>query len=140
MASPSLLAILRYLPFSSRLMNVNELTDMPVRETKIAGIPLTVRLYADDWTWNDVWYAFFTGRHEWNCRWPALLLPDERTYAPRQRNHDRHQARTILRGVSTGGGYTSFASNGPGSTATLAASCRGRNSPDAFINFAESQR
>src|SRR5699024_3801744 len=71
----------------------------------------------------------FTGRHEWNCRWPALLLPDERTYAPRQRNHDRHQARTILRGVSTGGGYTSFASNGPGSTATLAASCRGRNSP-----------
>ncbi|WP_252396895.1 hypothetical protein, partial [Escherichia coli] len=33
--------------FSSRLMNVNELTDMPVRETKIAGIPLTVRLYAD---------------------------------------------------------------------------------------------
>ena len=34
----------------------------------------------------------------------------------------------------------SFASNGPGSTATLAASCRGRNSPDAFINFAESQR
>lgn len=40
-------------------MNVNELTDMPVRETKIAGIPLTVRLYADDWTWNDVWYAFY---------------------------------------------------------------------------------
>ncbi len=38
-------------------------------------------------------------------------------------------AQTILRGVSTGGGYTSFASNGPGSTATLAASCRGRNSP-----------
>ncbi len=26
--------------FSSRLMNVNELTDMPVREIKIAGIPL----------------------------------------------------------------------------------------------------
>ncbi|EOR9255433.1 CSS-motif domain-containing protein [Escherichia coli] len=47
--------------FSSRLMNVNELTDMPVRETKIAGIPLTVRLYADDWTWNDVWYAFLLG-------------------------------------------------------------------------------
>ena len=38
-------------------MNVNELTDMPVRETKIAGIPLTVRLYADDWTWNDVWLS-----------------------------------------------------------------------------------
>ena len=47
--------------FSSRLMNVNELTEMPVRETKIAGIPLTVRLYADDWTWNDVWYAFLLG-------------------------------------------------------------------------------
>ncbi|MBD3961457.1 cyclic di-GMP phosphodiesterase, partial [Xanthomonas citri pv. citri] len=30
-------------------------------ETKIAGIPLTVRLYADDWTWNDVWYAFLLG-------------------------------------------------------------------------------
>ncbi len=27
-----------------------------------------------------------------------------------------------------------------GSTTTLAASCRGRNTPDAFINFAESQR
>ncbi|MGU0160637.1 hypothetical protein ACVXHB_11160 [Escherichia coli] len=22
---------------------------------------LTVRLYADDWTWNDVWYAFLLG-------------------------------------------------------------------------------
>ena len=40
-------------------MNVNELTDMPVRETKIAGIPLTVRLYADDWTWNDVCTHFY---------------------------------------------------------------------------------
>ncbi|XPE39476.1 CSS-motif domain-containing protein [Shigella flexneri] len=47
--------------FSSRLMNVNELTDMPVRETKIPGIPLTVGLYADDWTWNKVWYTFLGG-------------------------------------------------------------------------------
>ncbi|STE85079.1 putative signal transduction protein [Escherichia coli] len=83
----------------------------------------------------------FTGRHEWNCRWPALLLPDERTYAPRQRNHDRHQARTILRGVSTGGGYTSFASNGPGSTCYAGGILsREKFPPDAFINFAESQK
>lgn len=30
--------------------------------------------------------------------------------------------------------------NGHGSTATLAASCSGRNTPDAFINFAEAQK
>lgn len=47
--------------FSSHLMNVRELSGKPVRETKITGIPLTVRLYADDWTWNDVWYAFLLG-------------------------------------------------------------------------------
>ncbi len=38
--------------FASHLMNVHELTGTPVRETQITGIPLTVRLYADDWTWN----------------------------------------------------------------------------------------
>ncbi len=47
--------------FASHLMNVHELTGTPVRETQITGIPLTVRLYADDWTWNDVWYAFLLG-------------------------------------------------------------------------------
>lgn len=47
--------------FTPHLMNVRELTGTPVRETKIAGIPLTVRLYANDWTWSDVWYAFLLG-------------------------------------------------------------------------------
>lgn len=82
----------------------------------------------------------FTGRHEWNCRWPALLLPDERTYAPRQRNHDRHQARTILRGVSIGGGYTSFAGNGLEVLLRWRHPVAGEIPPDAFINFAESQK
>ena len=41
-------------------MNVNELTDMPVRETKIAGIPLTVRLMQMTGH-GTMWYAFLLG-------------------------------------------------------------------------------
>lgn len=47
--------------FFLRLMNVNELIDMLVREIKIAGIFLIVRFYVDDWIWNDVWYVFLLG-------------------------------------------------------------------------------
>ncbi|HCO5013021.1 TPA: cyclic di-GMP phosphodiesterase [Escherichia fergusonii] len=46
---------------SSHLLNINELSGPPARQVKVEGIPLTVRLYATEWTWNDLWYALLLG-------------------------------------------------------------------------------
>ncbi len=125
--------------FSSRLMNVNELTDMPVRETKIAGIPLTVRLYADDWTWNDVWYAFLLGGMSGTVvgllcyylmsvrmrpgREIMTAIKREQFYVAYQPVVDTQALRVTAWKYCYAGGILSR-----------------RNSPDAFINFAESQK
>ncbi|HDY3060657.1 TPA: cyclic di-GMP phosphodiesterase [Salmonella enterica] len=47
--------------FSSRLMTVAELPDTPSRQAIISGMPLRIQLYADSWTYNDVWYASMLG-------------------------------------------------------------------------------
>lgn len=47
--------------FTDHLLTVDELTGTPVREVKIAGVPVTIRLYATSWTWPDLWYALLLG-------------------------------------------------------------------------------
>ena len=102
---------------------------MPVRETKIAGIPLTVRLYADDWTWNDVWYAFLLGGMSGTfVGFLCYYLMSVRMRPGREimTAIKREQFYVVYQPVVE---YTSFAGNGPGSTATLAASSSRRNTP-----------
>ncbi|EIP0028059.1 cyclic di-GMP phosphodiesterase [Salmonella enterica subsp. enterica serovar Kisangani] len=47
--------------FSSRLLTVAELPGTPSRQATINGLPLKIRLYADSWTYNDLWYALMLG-------------------------------------------------------------------------------
>lgn len=47
--------------FSSRLLTVAELPGTPSRQTTINGLPLKIQLYADSWTYNDLWYALMLG-------------------------------------------------------------------------------
>ncbi|MDA8478815.1 cyclic di-GMP phosphodiesterase [Citrobacter sp. Awk 4] len=47
--------------FSTRLMTLNELTDTPIREVAVEGVPLKIRLYANNWTYTDLWYALMLG-------------------------------------------------------------------------------
>ncbi|WP_336219317.1 cyclic di-GMP phosphodiesterase [Citrobacter amalonaticus] len=47
--------------FSDHLLRLDELTDKPEREAKITGVPVTIRLYATNWTWSDLWYALLLG-------------------------------------------------------------------------------
>ncbi|WP_186793187.1 CSS-motif domain-containing protein, partial [Salmonella enterica] len=47
--------------FSSRLLTVAELPGTPSRQATINGLPLKIQLYADSWTYNDLWYALMLG-------------------------------------------------------------------------------
>ena len=47
--------------FSARLMTLADLPDTPSREVAIGDLPLKIRLYTDEWTYNDVWYAVMLG-------------------------------------------------------------------------------
>lgn len=47
--------------FSDHLLTLNELADNPMREAKIDGVPMTIRLYATNWTWPELWYALLLG-------------------------------------------------------------------------------
>lgn len=47
--------------FSDHLLAVDELDSSPEREAKIDGVPVTIRLYATNWTWSDLWYAVLLG-------------------------------------------------------------------------------
>ncbi|ELD2784067.1 cyclic di-GMP phosphodiesterase [Salmonella enterica] len=47
--------------FSSRLLTVAELPGTPSRLATINGLPLKIQLYADSWTYNDLWYALMLG-------------------------------------------------------------------------------
>lgn len=47
--------------FSDHLQTVDELTGTPERVAKVEGVPLTLRLYANNWTWPDLWYALLLG-------------------------------------------------------------------------------
>lgn len=47
--------------FSSRLMDVSALPDTTWRQTTLKGIPMKIRLYAQEWTYTDVWYAVMLG-------------------------------------------------------------------------------
>ncbi|POT59709.1 phage resistance protein [Citrobacter amalonaticus] len=47
--------------FSDHLLTVDELPTQPAREAKVAGVPLTIRLYATNWIWSDLWYALLLG-------------------------------------------------------------------------------
>lgn len=47
--------------FSDRLQSVDELTDKPERVAKVDGVPMTIHLYANSWTWSDLWYALLLG-------------------------------------------------------------------------------
>ncbi len=125
--------------FSSRLMNVNELTDMPVRETKIAGIPLTVRLYADDWTWNDVWYAFLLGGMSGTV--VGLLC----YYLMSVRMRPGREIMTAIKREQFYVAYQPVVDTQALRVTGLEVLLRWRHPvageiPDAFINFAESQK
>ena len=47
--------------FSSRLMDVSALPDTPWRQVTLKVIPMTIRLYAEEWTYTDIWYAVMLG-------------------------------------------------------------------------------
>lgn len=47
--------------FSSHLLTVDELAGSPIREVKIDGVPMTIRLYATNWTLQELWYALLLG-------------------------------------------------------------------------------
>ncbi|ECC1506178.1 cyclic di-GMP phosphodiesterase [Salmonella enterica subsp. houtenae] len=47
--------------FSPRLLTVAELPGTPSRQATINGLPLKIQLYADSWTYNDLWYALMLG-------------------------------------------------------------------------------
>ena len=47
--------------FSSQLMDVSALPDTTWRQTTLKGIPMKIRLYAQEWTYTDVWYAVMLG-------------------------------------------------------------------------------
>ncbi|SQJ40012.1 rtn protein [Salmonella enterica] len=47
--------------FSSRLLTVAELPGTSSRQATIDGLPLKIQLYADSWTYNDLWYALMLG-------------------------------------------------------------------------------
>ncbi|WP_260863858.1 cyclic di-GMP phosphodiesterase [Citrobacter sp. Marseille-Q6884] len=47
--------------FSTELMKVAALPDIPSRQVTIGNLPLKIRLYTDEWTYNDVWYAIMLG-------------------------------------------------------------------------------
>ncbi|CBG89055.1 cyclic di-GMP phosphodiesterase [Citrobacter rodentium] len=47
--------------FSDRLLTVDELVADPIREAKIEGVPVTIRLYAKRWPLAELWYALLLG-------------------------------------------------------------------------------
>lgn len=47
--------------FSSHLISIDEMEGEPVRIASVKDTPLTIRLYAEDWTWDDLWYALLLG-------------------------------------------------------------------------------
>jgi len=46
---------------SSTLVNASDLHEIPVRTATLKGIPLTINLYADAWTSDEILYALFFG-------------------------------------------------------------------------------
>ncbi|MBA8197253.1 cyclic di-GMP phosphodiesterase [Citrobacter freundii] len=48
--------------FSAHLIPVSDLPDASTpRQATIDGLPVTVRLYAEEWTYNDIWYSLMLG-------------------------------------------------------------------------------
>ncbi|QXA94570.1 signal transduction protein [Citrobacter braakii] len=47
--------------FSSRIIDASALPHSHWRQATVEGIPLQIRLYADEWTYTDIWYSIMLG-------------------------------------------------------------------------------
>lgn len=113
---------------SGMLIQARDLPDVPARSATLKNIPLTVNVYAQAWTTDELLYAVFFRP---GLRYRGGPVEFLYSYYPSQsgeRDPHGHQARPVLRGLSTRRGCAVAQNDRAGSPDALEASGDGRNS------------
>ena len=128
--------------FSAHLMPVSDLPDASsARQATIEGLPVTIRLYAEDWTYTDIGYAIMLGCMAgiiaalllWYYIYTLRLRPgkDIQTAIKRNQFYVVYQPVVEMQTLEVKGAEVLLRWRHP---------TTGEIPPDAFIHYAESQQ